>query len=144
MRALPGAPSGGAAITNSGIVAGQITNGPGTHGVVWMSGQVIDLGSLYPPLPTTFVVRMNERGQVAGSSRVSTNVSDLHTILWEDGVLRDLGSLVPASPSGVPESFPNALNASGDVVGVFSGGPTPDTFHGVLWRRRPGGPARTS
>ena len=80
---------------------------------------------------------MNERGQVAGTSRTSGFSASQRTVLWENGTLRDLGSLSPGRAS-----FPNALNEKGDIVGWTSSDGSRDTFEAVLWRRIPGAPMR--
>lgn len=133
---LPGFTSGaGAALANSGAVAGWITRANDQRGVIWTRDGIQDVGFLFPLRPHTTLLRMNERGQVAGTSRTSGFSASQRTVLWEDGVLRDLGSLSPGRGS-----FPNALNQKGDLVGWTSSDGSRDTFQAVLWRRRPGAP----
>ncbi len=144
MLALPGPPGStsgnGTVITNSGHAAGTV-NGPGSfdvHGILWIQGQNVDLGSFFPSRPRTVPVAINERGQVAGAGTVNGSLSSLHAFIWEDGTLRD-----PGVPAGFNTSWANAVDQRGNLVGWMSrsAAPSSDTRTAVLWRLRRGGPA---
>lgn len=116
------------AVNDRGQVVGSsdyIQNGEwfGTHTVMWTDGKLRDLGSLGTDatgvgysVPTA----INASGQVIGSSETvdaKGHYTGSHAFLWSRGAMADLGVLA-ADGDGVGSSFPNAINASGDIVGA--------------------------
>ncbi|MFO1417071.1 MAG: hypothetical protein U1E83_00235 [Methylotetracoccus sp.] len=115
------------AINDRGQVAGYadyIRNGDwfGTHTVMWTDGVLRDLGSLgVDPAGIGYSVptAINPSGHVVGYSETydaKGNYHGSHAFLWARGAMADLGVLA-ADGDGVGTSFPNAINAAGDVVG---------------------------
>lgn len=97
--------------------------------------RVTDLGTLGGD--ESDAVAINDRGQIVGASKLFFSMRKYHACLWEQGRKIDLGLL-----SGEPretESWANAINAGGTIVGVKSVQLDNDLFHpkmedhAVLW-----------
>jgi len=82
---------------------------------------------------------INDRGQVVGASKLTFSLRKVHACLWEQGRKVDLGVL-SGEPRGT-ESWANAINAGGQIVGMKSVPRDNDLFdpktedHAVLWER---------
>ena len=106
-----------AAINASGQVAGTCETGS----CLWHDGTVTYLGDMVVTVSFHFTDVLNDAGQVIGTCPTSqTNV--YHACLWERGALIDMDA---ASVAG--NSYPNAINPAGQVVGLGSNG------HAFLW-----------
>ena len=93
----------------SGDVVGSSTVDGGyvTHGVLWVGGQPVDLGSLGG---RSTAVAVDEHEEVAGSSNTADGIS--HATFWRNGHLYDLGV-----PPGFVSSVATGITGSGKVVG---------------------------
>jgi len=87
-----------------------------THGFVWTSGRVIDMGDLPGGANASFATDINNRGVVVGSSYTELG---RRAVLWEHGNLEVIG------PSGFDTV---AINDRGTVVGMLFG------VGAVTWR----------
>jgi probable HAF family extracellular repeat protein len=131
---LPLEPEGcGTCINNRGQIAGSsFTNSVpnATTGVptydpfLWQNGRMIDLGTLGGTFGGPY--RMNDRGQVVGTSDVAGDVAT-HPFIWDKGVMRDLGTL------GGDNGVANWINENGEVVG-FADLSGDQSHHAFLWR----------
>jgi probable HAF family extracellular repeat protein len=125
---LPGGLFGGANWIND---AGEIVGGSDAtsffHAVLWKSGSIIDLGTVYGETCTD-AFSINSQGQIVGFASADCNVED-HAILWEKGSIVDVNALVsPASTLTVANAFD--INDRGEVAGYA---PLPNgDVHAVL------------
>jgi probable HAF family extracellular repeat protein len=83
---------------------------PSMHPFLWDHGRMIDLGTFGGTLTTPPGGKINERGQVIGSTNLSGD-TETHPFFWDKGKLTDIGTL------GGTLGFANALNDAGDVAG---------------------------
>jgi probable HAF family extracellular repeat protein len=102
------------AVNDSGQVVGSGTTFSGdSHAFSWTAkGGMIDLGTVRGP--NSSAVAVNANGQVVGwSDTVDTEDEAIHAFSWTaEGGMIDLGTL-----GGRFDSYPLAVNASGQVVG---------------------------
>jgi probable HAF family extracellular repeat protein len=102
------------AINERGDIVGDASiNGKHSMGVIWRGGKATALGADLTPF------KLNESDQVIGSRRGGA-------FLWEKGTLTNLGTL------GGSSTTPNAINASGSVVGGSD--VAPEKSHAFLWQ----------
>lgn len=121
------------AISSNNLVAGvSFSRGaPVQHAFLWRAGQMTDLGNLDERCPIAGAVGVNSKGIVVGTANVlaSDGVQCvIHGFSWLNGHMTDLGTL----PGG-QESFPNAINEDGVIVGNSDANDTRGA-HAVLWR----------
>lgn len=113
MRTLTGfGPAGGlfpAKITNHGAILVNSVNPDRAY--LWRKGKAIDLGSLGSG--RTHAADLNEKGQVVGSSRISSTQSA--AFVWSQGRMTALPNLTPGA--GPPWSNAAEINARGEIVG---------------------------
>jgi probable HAF family extracellular repeat protein len=117
-------------VNDAGVIVGQAQI-PGRTGAeyfkafLYRDGQLQDLGTLGATASNHYTVLSEARGinavgQVAGMSQLEQPVgggnNPRHAFLWEGGTMRDISG-------GTSESFAQAINNAGTVVGVASGGP---------------------
>lgn len=120
-------------VNNKGQAVGGssacINHAPSLHALLWRNGVPTDLGNLGGKLFTN-ALSLNDEGMVIGFSDLpgDTNYylqpgsgSTGHAYLWSNGVMTDLGAL-----PGDVQSFPNAINNRGQVVGAGS--------RAILWQ----------
>jgi probable HAF family extracellular repeat protein len=109
-------------LNNRGQVVGFSTNttGFGTQirSFIWENGVIRDLGTLGGLNTSLFgTIKINERGQVTGSSftnstpNSTTGLPTVDPFLWEDGTMKNLGTL------GGTLGFAMFLNNRGQVIG---------------------------
>lgn len=108
--------SAAAAINSKGQIVGfadgnTLNHGLVRHAFIYSNGHNSDLGSLGGNL--SFATAINDAGQVAGYSNFQDNDAFYHAFLDTNGSVSDLGTL--EGPNS--ESFSEAINASGTVVG---------------------------
>ena len=122
------------------------SGGTQTRGVLWQDGQMLDLGTLGGNDAAAFYI--NDRGQVAGNSYISTipnpitGVPPQDPFLWENGKMIDLGTLGGAF-GGVSSGQGSGLNNLGQVIGASSVAANPGACftefdpncHPFLWDR---------
>jgi probable HAF family extracellular repeat protein len=104
------------AINDLGAVVGALISANGRDGFLWRDGVMIDLGAL-PGFPCNSPRRINNKGQVVGTSDLDCNEGGETAWLWQEGVgLVDLNTLVPP---GTDMHLANAwfINDSGEIVG---------------------------
>jgi probable HAF family extracellular repeat protein len=126
---LPGGTGGEAtAINDRGWVvgsAGVAPDLPVSHAFLWRHGRMTDLGSLSGPGGSSNAADVNERGEIVGSSSVSSGQG--HAFRWHRGRMIDLGTL------GGTFSLATGINDRGEIVGwseTASG-----QVHGFRWYR---------
>jgi probable HAF family extracellular repeat protein len=118
------------AVSNNGLVAGNILAGDGHHAFTWTrAGGMRDLGATVWGTQA-FVHSMSENGQVAGDSIDAFQIP--HAITWtHKGGVVVLGEL-----GGAYGSYASAANTKGQVVGLAS---TPDDdTHAFIWTAKHG------
>ena len=94
------------------------------------NGKMRDLATLrrHYPFGGEPVAGINERGEIAGSSRSTTG--GIHAVLWRKGKLIDLGTL------GGRDSFASAVNARSQVIGdsgTGTGSTGTGEGHAYIW-----------
>ena len=123
--ALPGfgnEPVQGYGINNSGQVVGTSFGGGGNNGLIWTptsttSGVYVNAPMTLPKgtAPFVYAFAINSLGQVVGADNGFPNAA----ILWTPS------SGVYGAPTPLPAGVATAINASGVIVGVASGGGGP-------------------
>ena len=121
VQELANFPGGGVSMN----INAQITGTGGMHAWIWSNGQVTDLGTLGGP--GSYGQAINDSGQVAGVSGISTTNSYLHAFLYSGGKMTDLGTL------GGNTSIASGMNNSGQVVGYSETGSNPPASHGFVY-----------
>jgi probable HAF family extracellular repeat protein len=150
---LPGGDASAAFwISDSGLIAGQATNGVvdpllpdflEERAVLWKDGKAIDLGTLGGN--ESGALSVNDCGQVVGFATNTTPdplsilATQVRAFLWQDGAMRDLGTLGSGN-----DSLAEFVNERGQVAGwsftnattnPATGSPTTDPFlweHGTM------------
>ena len=119
-------------VNGSGHVVGYAQAADGSsHAFEWDGTVMTDLGGLGG---TGSLARfIGQSGLIAGTS--DNVMGSNRSVVWRRGVIQDLGTLNPGpGPFYDFNSFPVAMNASGDVTGVACTGGGPYCFpHGYLW-----------
>ena len=112
-------------INDEGQIVGSSSGSRGyDHAFLWEDGIMHDLGTLGGR--TSVAHGINEQGQVVGVSQVPSGRR--HAFLWSNGTMRDLGTL---TRDEAPESFAQAINDKGEVVG-YDGGRAFIWQHGTM------------
>jgi probable HAF family extracellular repeat protein len=146
----PGASSGVTFIAADGLISGASENGhidpltgaPAVHGVIWINGKIVDLGTLRGGT-VSWANNVNDFGQVVGFANnavtdensleglvtetraflwqggvvgqaTTKNDAEDHPYLWQHGEMTDLGTL------GGTYGFASWLNDRGEVVGAVT------------------------
>ena len=89
-----------------------------SHAFRWHDGNRIDLGALVESLssqanwlsPNGLIVGLSENGEI---DPLVPGFPEFHAVLWRDRKISDLGTL----PEGGYESWANAVNSKGQVIG---------------------------
>ena len=108
-------------INDAGQVTGSasLPGNTGTHAYLYTNGTMTDLGTLEGHTFSSGYA-INASGQVTGISSTYGSASPTysHAFLYSGGLMTDLGTL------GGKNSYPNDINASGQIVGrsEYSGG----------------------
>jgi probable HAF family extracellular repeat protein len=114
------------AVNDLGQVIGSSAIEPGRHGryhaFLWQDGAMTDLTPGFEGFSEAFDV--NDRGQVAGSTRCCWDAAPRRPTIWHDGV-----ATVLADPGADAEA--RAVDERGRVVGVSWSEPLP---RAVLWQ----------
>lgn len=138
LGALPGVnlSSGATWVSANATIVGESENGlidpllgvPEIRAVLWTNdGQIVDLGTLEGGYDS-FATAVNNRNQVAGFAlntipdpfsmnpcaiygTCEPNSTQTRGFIWEHGAMQDLGTL------GGPDTFPEAMNDRGQIVG---------------------------
>jgi probable HAF family extracellular repeat protein len=113
------------AINDDGQIAGQnrvtLPGGNPIHAFRWnVSGGGTDLGVLGGELSNSMGRGINANGYVVGESQISGpsgQPAEYHAFLWNTTSMLDLGTL---STGAGADSCANAINSSGQIVGVAS------------------------
>ncbi|MDO8597914.1 MAG: hypothetical protein Q7R45_14990, partial [Sulfuricaulis sp.] len=106
---LGGQTSQARAINNVDQIVGFSETASGaTHGFLWQSGAMTDIGPFIGPK-----LDINGTGKVVGSQLIG---GASHAVLWESGVTTDLNSLIPPDTGWLLESGMK-INESGLIVG---------------------------
>jgi probable HAF family extracellular repeat protein len=106
-------------------------NNYAAHAAMYSGGKWKKLGSISPSAKaTSYAQAINDKGQVAGSSNVSTPFGVSHAFLWTRGTMKDLGAL---GDPAVDTSLGLGLNNLGQVVGqsAVAGGDTHAFVYGA-------------
>lgn len=114
---LPGT-SAGAAINSAGTVAGNSQPAPGPW--EYANGVVTQL--IFPGSPESIVSGINANGVIAGTTFVSPPPmvdapSTASAFVYDHGTVTSIGTLGHPALPVVSDSYANAINASGQVVG---------------------------
>lgn len=108
---LGGNHSGALGISESGIISGYATTAMSVkHPVLWIDGQIVDLGAP-PGFNVGEAVAVNDAGQAAVTGEGSPQ--SYGGFLWDNGSWTDLG-LLPNRDECIPED----IDASGRIVGT--------------------------
>jgi probable HAF family extracellular repeat protein len=127
LGALPGTNSSEVSwINDAGVPAGVSTTGeldpitgfPIAHAVVWVKGQIFDLGTLSGGYESG-ATAINDKGQIAGiASNLAPDENSLFELrtqtrafVWEHGVMQDLGTL------GGTDAAALLMNNRGQIAG---------------------------
>lgn len=102
------------------------------HALQWHAGVRTDLGALADGVSSQ-ATWVSSSGLVAGVSEngaidpLLPDLPELHAVLWRNGHIADLGTL----PEGGYESFANAVNGTGQVIGgAINTVPDPNSLAG--------------
>jgi probable HAF family extracellular repeat protein len=109
---LGGMHSEGRCINDNDQVVGFSKNSAGQNRAFLYDGSLHDLGTLGGSY--SFAFGVNASGQVAGTSYMPDDLSAHVHAFFYDGTMHDLGSLGDYSTG-------NAINSTGEIVGVFGG-----------------------
>jgi probable HAF family extracellular repeat protein len=112
-------------VNDRGVAVGISGNGSDGIAVIWTGGRIVSIPSIDGFSGRGIAFAINDRGQVAGTSRTASGES--HGFLFADGVLTDLGALPGDTVSGAAD-----INERGDIAGI-SYSPFRRTAHAVLW-----------
>ena len=111
-------------INERGVVVGTSEVEPfGSHAVIWMDGQPIDLG-VAPGFAGSRGNAINDRGQVVGV--LEGGQPGTRAFIWDGGNMTALPPL-----RDMPFNAALDINNKGDIVGVAE---SPHLFFPVLWR----------
>jgi probable HAF family extracellular repeat protein len=96
----------------------------GGHAFLWVNGVMQDLGALSidpDGVGYSFPVAINVTGEIIGFGYVfdGYDYKGQHAIMWLNGKLTDMGVL-GIDAYGTESSYPNAINATGQIVGYSS------------------------
>ncbi len=98
------------------------------HAVQWANGEILDLGTLGPPLQSdSLAYNINSLGHIVGYSTSSSGKE--HAFIWVSGRMYDLGTF-----NGVNQTYAYAINSQTDVVGFGARDADPETFRGFIWQ----------
>ncbi len=102
-------------LNESGLVVGysEVSSG-GMHAFIY-DGGMHDLGTLGGS--GSVAEAINDKGEVVGYSRFSTEVDEHHAFIYRDDVMSDLNSMIPVD-SGWTLEMANDINNKGQVVGA--------------------------
>lgn len=126
---LGGINSEATGINNRGQVVGNsVTSIFGTpiRGFIYSNGVMRDIGTVDRTKGSSAANAINDSGQVAGNAvtvvlnSVGSAVVKTHATLYNNGSMTDIGTL--AGVQSILTSSANAINASGQVVGVSDSG----------------------
>jgi probable HAF family extracellular repeat protein len=78
-----GTTSAAVAVNERGQVVGTMETADGTHGFVWTSGHLLDLGPVHHSPVLDAHLDINERGQIIGRTGSPWSVDDATAVLWE-------------------------------------------------------------
>lgn len=155
---IPGSTGASSAVTSiasGGLISGISENGhidplfggPALHGVIWINGKVVDLGTLRGGT-LSWAKDVNDFGQAVGFANNAVTdensleglVTETRAFLWQGGVMKDLGTLGGSDASAL------FINDRGQVVGQSytrdsvppesshcAGQPL--TVHSFMWQR---------
>ena len=113
---LGGTNSYACGINDNGQVVGYTINTGGTsHAWLYSSGMMTDLGTLGGT--NSYAYSINASGQVVGCY-YTPNDASYHAFLYSGSTMTDLGALGGTNSTN---TIANAINASGQVVGVSAG-----------------------
>jgi probable HAF family extracellular repeat protein len=104
---------------------GHIVGDRDTHAFLWRSGRITDLGDLGGGY--SVATDVNNRDEVVRFSTVAGGAQ--HAFLWRRGVMTDLGVL----PGG-DNSYAQAVNDRGEIVGWSATAPENGSLHAFRWR----------
>lgn len=122
---LGGMSNGALAINNAGVIAGNSEGLDGVeHVVLWIDGQIVDLGYLPGTDGDNSAQDINENGDVVGYTTIDR---DAYGFVWRDNVM----SILP-EPVGGDGSAAYAINDRGLAGGLVDPGvSTPG--HAAIW-----------
>jgi probable HAF family extracellular repeat protein len=111
---LGGFGAGAFGINDAGQVVGGslLPNNQNEHAFLWQDGVMTDLGTL-PGDPDSEAAATNNAGQIVGASGVIEDDISTRAAIWQDGLWTAIGPV---------NSYANAINDAGQVVGTISSG----------------------